>query len=593
MNMRLVVRLFGFYLLLMSSSSFALVKYVLDVDQPEHHLASVKAEFSQLQGEHLALRLPAWRTGRYKILNLANGLRQFTVINEAGEQLPFKKTDKQTWLVELKGAKDIIIKYRVYAKQLSDRSRHIDDSHAFINASGYFVYSDQSREQQVRVDLNLPKGWDSISGMESGPNSHSYIAENYDVLVDSPIEAGIFEHHQFKVEGIAYELAIWGRGNFNSKQMADDLAKMVKSASSIWDSAPFKRYVFIVHATNDVRGATEHINSTIIQRKRFTFAPRDQYLEFLATAAHEYVHTWNVKAYRAKGLVPYDYEKENYTPLLWLEEGSTSYFQYHLLLRAGLISLDEYFQVLAKEIMEHEHTPGRMQQSLAQASFDKWIASSGDRAVNASVGIYDEGALVSLLLDLDLIIQSNGKVNYRQVHNALYKQFSLPNSFNDHDVKQVLSQLSGKDYQQWWDKFIDKPVSLNFTEVLDKVGLEINELESAVDIGIKVIAKEGMTLVAEVEQNSAAWRAGLTPGDIILAIDGLRVYADTCLSRIEQAKKADFVTMTIFRRDELLERMVSMPKRSATRYKIDFVDDPNSSQKRLFEAWLDRSHPKS
>ncbi len=591
--MRLVVRLFACYLLVMSLPSLALVKYELDVDQPEHHLASVKAEFSQLKGEHLALRLPAWRTGRYKILNLANGLRQFTVVNKLGEPLSFKKTDKQTWLVDLKGANHIIVKYRVYAKQLSDRSRHIDDSHAFINASGYFLYSDQSREHQVRIDLNLPKGWDSISGMESGPNSHSYIAKNYDLLVDSPIEAGIFEHHKFKVEGIAYELAIWGRGNFDSKRMADDLSKMVKSASSIWDSAPFKRYVFIVHATSGVRGATEHVNSTIIQRKRFSFAPREKYLEFLATAAHEYVHTWNVKAYRAKGLVPYDYEKENYTPLLWLEEGSTSYFQYHLLLRAGLMSLDEYFQVLAKEIMEHEHTPGRLQQSLAQASFDKWIASSGDRAVNANVGIYDEGALVSLLLDLDLIIQSNGKVNYRQVHNALYKQFSLPNSFTEHDVKHVLSQLSGKDYQQWWNKFVDQPVSLNFIEVLGKVGLELNEFESAIDIGIKVSAKDGMTLIAEVEQNSAAWRAGLTPGDIILAIDGLRVYTDTFLSRIEQAKKADFITMTIFRRDELLERMVSMPKPSTTRYRIDFVDDPNISQQRLFEAWLDRRYPQS
>ncbi|TMN94298.1 peptidase M61, partial [Pseudoalteromonas sp. S407] len=99
---------------------------------------------------------------------------------------------------------------------------------------------------------------------------------------------------------------------------------LVKTGDVIWDDYPYQRYVFMVHSTSGARGATEHLNSTIIQRHRDKFAKREDYLGFIATAAHEFIHTWNVKAYRPEGLVPYDYLAPNYSRLLWLAEGSTS-----------------------------------------------------------------------------------------------------------------------------------------------------------------------------------------------------------------------------------------------------------------------------
>ncbi|NTS77670.1 M61 family metallopeptidase [Catenovulum sp. SM1970] len=580
-------RFFAFILFVSSLPALAKVTYHLDVNDPEHHLAEVTATFTApKQAKTLTLQLPAWRSGRYEILDLANGIRDFEVTDRQNKSLSWQKVDKSSWQIQLNGRKKITVKYQVYANQLSYRSRHIDETHAFIDASGFFLYSQALRHQPVDVSLTIPKHWDSISGMESGGGKHRFVAPNYDILVDSPIEAGVFERYAFKSAGVDFELAIWGEGNYDGQQMADDLAKMVTTANSIWQGTPFKRYVFMVHATTNVRGATEHINSTIIQRKRFTFAPRDQYLEFLATAAHEYVHTWNVKTYRPQGLTPYDYQNENYTQLLWIAEGSTSYLEYQLLLRAGLITAEEYFEELAREIFEHDHTPGRLQQAIAEASFDKWIGERGDRAHNSQVNIYDEGALLSLLLDLQIIEQSRAKKSYRDIHNALYQDHPLPKGYTVDDVKQILKDVTGKDYNKWWNNYIDRAKALEFDDALASVGLKIEAEATGYDLGIMYVMQGDMTVIKQVVKDSAAWQAGLTPEDVILTIDGLRLYPNTLEARVNHASKQDSIELALFRRDAIITKTVNMVEEKPTRYRIVKVRKPTARQKANYKKWI-------
>ncbi|MFD2756751.1 hypothetical protein ACFSW6_22020, partial [Comamonas terrae] len=205
---------------------------------------------------------------------------------------------------------------------------------------------------------------------------------------------------------------------------------------------------------------------------RYKFASREDYLAFIATAAHEFIHTWNVKNYRPDGLVPYDYLNPNYSDLLWISEGSTSYFEDFLLLSAGISTNEEYFKGLTKSLNRHLNTPGRAVQSVAETSFDKWINQGGDHGRNYSTNIYSEGQLVSMALDITLLDESDGKVSYRDVHKALYRDFKLPKGFNAEDVKGILKSLSGKDYSQWWQTYVDEPALLDFDTLLNKVGLE-------------------------------------------------------------------------------------------------------------------------
>ncbi|OHU85554.1 MULTISPECIES: M61 family metallopeptidase [Pseudoalteromonas] len=580
---------------LVSLSVLADVEYTLTIDQPDHHLGNVSVLFPKSAQAHLDVKLPDWRTGRYEVLDLANGIRYFNATDHEGKALKWHKIDKSTWRVHLDDPSQVQVTYQVYANQLAKRVRHIDDSHAFIDASGFFMFSDSFRQEPVKVALDVPKQWRSISGMEFAGNKHTFSAANYDVLVDSPIETGVNEHHKFSVDGREYELVIWGEGNYDVQQMLDDLKKLVKTGSLIWDEYPYRRFVFMVHATSGARGATEHLNSTIIQRHRDTFAKREDYLSFIATAAHEFIHTWNVKNYRPAGLVPYDYLNPNYSDLLWLSEGSTSYLEDYLLLSADIMSHDEFFKNLSNTINRHLDKPGREVQSAAHTSFDKWINQGGDHGLNYSTNIYLEGSLISMALDIDLLANSDGKVSYRDVHKQLYNQYKLPKSFTSKDVKDILKQVSGKDYSQWWQQHVDSPVELDFDTLLDKVGLEFTYPEGAKTIAsLAVIAKsEGQLLTLQhVARDSSAWQAGLTAGDKVVAFGGHHV-RDSLVDSLAYFKGGDTVKVDFIRRDKLMSTKVKLEQDFDKQKRIQALASPSESQQRLFKAWTGITHPKA
>jgi predicted metalloprotease with PDZ domain len=576
-----------------STSAFADVNYALSISQPEHHLGNVSVEFPKTAQAHIDVKLPAWRTGRYEILNLANGVRYFHAKDENGKALKWEKIDHSTWRVHLNQPTEVNLDYQVYANELGKRARHIDDSHAFIDASGFFMFSESFRQEPVTVNLDVPKKWRSVSGMDNLKGKNTFKAADYDVLVDSPIETGINQLHTFEVDGREYDLVVWGNGNYDIDLMLSDLKKLVATGNVIWDSYPYERYVFMVHATSGAGGATEHLNSTIIQRPRDRFAKREDYLGFISTAAHEFIHTWNVKAYRPKGLVPYDYTNMNYSKLLWIAEGSTSYFEDHLLVRSGIETTDEFFKVMTKTINRHLQTPGREVQSASETSFDKWINQGGDHARNYGTNIYSEGSLLSMALDIDLLEKSQGEISYRDVHKALYNAHKMPEGFTEQDVLTILNDLTGRDYSTWWKKNVDAPANLNFDELLDKVGLKLERPEKAKALAsIDALAKSSGELLtlSHVRRGGSAWKAGLTSADKIVAVNKRQVGKDLKTS-LEMFNAGDKVTIDYIRRDELATTSIVLSEDFDKPKKVVSNKDATLEQKALFKAWIGVEHP--
>ncbi len=580
--------------LALASQASARVDYAINLTAPEHHLAQVSIAFPQTTGPFVDVKMPAWRTGRYNILNLASGVRSFNAADAAGKPLRWEKVDKSTWRIFFDNPSAVRIGYELYGNELGLRSRHIDDSHAFLNASAVFMYADRYRADDVTVSLRVPTGWNSVSGMHSsGP--HRFVAPNWDILVDSPIETGINKVYRFDEGGRDYEVVFWGDGNYDAQRTVADLEKIVAQADTIWSGYPFQRYVFMIHATDGAGGATEHRNSTIIQRPRNSFQPRPRYVGFLTTASHEFVHTWNVKAYRGEGLVPYDYQAENYSDLLWIAEGSTSYFADHLLLRGGVTVPADYFEHLSVLIGDHTRRPGTAFQSVAESSFDQWIAPSGDRARNASVDIYDQGEVVSWMLDIALLERTGGRVSYRDVHEALYRRFPADRrGFSDADVLQILQVLSGASWEDWWARNVKSPVAVDFNALLAPVGLKLSYAsQDPKPWGgwLAEAADNGMRLTS-VERGSPAWTAGFTPGDVIVAFDGKRVSTDRFEIALAERRTGETITVSYFRRDQLAQKRLTL---GSTRGepKVVPVDKPTQAQRALFQRWLLVAYPKA
>ena len=575
--------------LLASGSAQAQVAYTLDLSKAEWQRGEVTAVFPDPEGTTLDVKMPAWRTGRYTIIDQANGVRDFAATGSDGRALGWQKVDKSTWRIDARGEGAITVTYRIHADQLSDRLRHFDDSHAYFNAAGIFVYADETRGDPVTVSLDVPAEWKSWSGLErTGP--HSFSAPDYDIFADDPIETGISERVTFEADGIDYALVRWGGGNLDLAAAQRDLAAIGRASQEIWTGYPFEDYLYIVHATDDVGGATEYARSTIMQRPRNSFAGGG-YRSFLTTAAHELIHAWNVKAYRAAGMNPYDYQEENYTDLLWLTEGSTSYFSYMMMAWADLVSVEETLATLAGQMRSNAMTPGRAVQSLAAASMDEWIGAPGDMGYNDSISIYREGAIASMLLDMEMIARTDGRVSYRDVHQRLWERFRAGDeAFTSDEVKEILADLTGSDWSDWWTAHVDTPLLPDYAAALAPLGLRLSETqEDGSSAGWQVRQGAAGPTVGAVPRGGAAWQAGFRPGDVIVTIDGEEALPET-LDSLSGRPVGTSVRIGYVRRGEQAEKTLTLAV-SPVLPGIEAVDSPTAEQARLFEAWMLRPHP--
>ncbi len=560
--------------------------------------------------------LPAWRPGRYSILDPASGLRDVRATSTAGEELLVHKIAKAAWRVETGGADAFRFRYRLYANSIGDRTRHVDATHAFLSGSAVFVYSPRLRGARVRVELDLPAGWEVATGLEE--EDGALVAASYDVLVDSPLELGLHDRHAFEALGKPHELVVWPPGvEYDADRVTGDLTKIVETQAAIFGGdLPYSRYVFLVHAGAG-GGGTEHLNSTIMQTPRAALEESldegDAYRRFLGLAAHEFFHTWNVKQLRPAGIHPYDYQSENYTDLLWVAEGGTSYFGDLSLARAGLKKPKKYLDGLGKAIDALRTRPGAEVQSVAASSFDAWTKGSQRSAddVNSEVSFYSKGLLVCLLLDLELRTRTENAIGLDGVVRTMFERYPLSGSgYTSADLENVLGMLSYSSFEEFFASFVDGTEPLPFEEVLPVVGLELylkpekkdedeaseeeengeaededGPLETKAYLGLRMNGAR----VGAVLADGPAYAAGVLPGDEIVALNGRR--PGDMDKRLKRLEPGDTVTLHLFRRDELLVLEVVLGGVPAAKWTVRRVKEPTGAQKAAYEAWLGQPWP--
>ena len=579
--------------LLISTPVSANIKYHIEITNANQHLAKISNTFPIANGQkQLLVKMPVWRTGRYEVLNFSSAISDFTAVDQDNQSLSFEKKDKSTWLiVPEKKTKSVTLTYELYANELNLRTRHIDDTHGFFDASATFLYNDKSRDQEITITWDGPSSWRGRSGLESA-GERAFKAKDFDELIDSPIEIGVHDFFSFK-EGKTFEVMIWGEGNYDKKQITRDLQKIVRGTKEIWGSYPFERYLFMLHLTDGQFGATEHVNSTIIDLDRHIFQDREQYLRFVRVATHEFIHTWNVKAYRPQGIARYNYDKENYSKLLWLSEGSTSYYEDLILLKAGVITQKEFLKDLAQDLQAYQEKPGNTKVSLADYSFDYWMKTDDNhRHHNRSSGIYLEGKILSLYLDLLMLESSSGKKGYAEVHKSLFKDYRLPKTFDERTIKTLLKKHSTLKVDELWQKYVDGTEKLPVKEIMAKLGLELNyggktanEAKKTAWLGIEIKKGSNWVKIERVTAGSPAWEAGLTAGDYISAINGFRVDSKSWQQRLKTLKVLDKTEIDYFRRGKAAKTTAKITAKPKDKWALKFVKKPTKAQKRLYEAW--------
>lgn len=576
------------------------VRYRVSMSRPHSHLFEVEARFPPAQGM-LTVSLPVWTPGSYLVREYARHLQDVEAKRDDGAVLTVERIDKRSFRVEANGVA-VTFRYRVYANELTVRTSHLDASHGYFNGATLFLYAEPLRNSEHRVRIDAPAGWSSFAALRR--DGADFVAPNYDDLIDAPFEVGASKPLSFTAVGVPHEIVVWGEHEVEPDKFRGDLQRVVEEEAKLFGGLPLERYLFLVYLTDKGRGGLEHKASTALLFPRQGLSTAKGWEDFLTLAAHEYFHLWNVKRVKPKAFVPFDYGQENYTRLLWAFEGVTSYYDNLLVRRAGLMSGARYLTRLGETLTTLHQTPGRKTQTLEDASFTAWIKHyrPDENSQNSAISYYLKGELVGALLDLEIRRATQNAKSLDDVMRLLWKKYGDESGVPEDGVEAAVQEVCGKSLKPFFDRALRSTDELDYSPFAH-VGLEVRfrVRESANDKGgsaprLKAnelrprgwlgISTKGSVTVASVLDGSPAMEAGLYADDEIVALDKIKVDANGLLSRTDEKKPGETVTLTVFRRDRLIEVPIKLGTKPTDAVYLARVDRPSDGQKAAYQAWL-------
>ena len=525
----IILSVFGFLLLCSVGNA---QDYTLDFPHPETHYAHVTATFKKWKGGNLEIHIPVWAPGSYLVREFSKNVESFRATDANGKPLKVVKTRKNIWTVSAEKG-DVKVEYDLYANELSVRTSYIDAEHAYLNGTSVFVFAKEYLSKKVNVKVNPSNNWKTISVAlnKNTGEENSFVADNYDELVDAPFEIGNHKVFSFESCGVKHDVAMFGPANYNEEQLKKDMAVITEQSLNVFGGPhPCKNYLFIVHNLINGGGGLEHKNSTTLQTERNGYIGND-YKDFLTLVAHEYFHLWNVKRMRPKSLGPFDYDNENYTNLLFVSEGFTAYYEDLIVFRSGFYTRDEFLQKVANSFSYSDNQLGAAIQPLNEASFDAWIKyyRPNENSNNSSVSYYSKGSAVAAALDMIIRTKTNGKKSLDDVMQVLYQTYFLgyDRGFTDAEFQQAVSQITGVEMKDFFKNYVYNTQRIPFDSIASDFGLMLEDNfadDEKVYLGINL--QSGKNTIGSVERNSPAWTAGLNVGDEVVAINDVRFTGD-------------------------------------------------------------------
>lgn len=591
------------------------IQYTLYPSNPAAHIFTVTVFVEHPNPEGQVLSLPTWIPGSYMIREFSKNIVELKA-KVGTETIPVQQTSKNTWLVQ-SGGQPFVVEYQVYAWDLSVRMAHLDQTHGYCNGTSIFLEVQGQSESLHRVLLQSPSDplcvdWRVATTLQHVGEQGAfgwYEAQNYDELIDHPIEMGTFENLTFDACGVPHEIAVTGDVRFDRQQLLADLQVICETEIKFFGKpAPMERYLFQVMAVGSGYGGLEHRASTslVCSKKSLPWGEKrsEEYIQFLGLCSHEYFHTWNVKRIKPAAYLPYDLNTEAYTTLLWVFEGWTSYYDDLILLRSGLISTKQYLKMLGKTITRVYKGSALHKQSLADSSFTTWTKfyRQDENAPNAVVSYYAKGALAALALDLHIRQETNHQKSLDDVMKALWTEYGAKNIGVPEDgVERLAEQITGLDLQSWFDAVVRGVGELPLEELLGSVGIEMHarapssysdaggvDSQKTIDVHLGCTfskSPEGAK-IRNVFDNGVAQKAGLSAGDVLLALDGIKTTSGNVSQLLERYAVGDRVKAHFFRRDELHERTLTLDSSPFKAYflVIDSGAADEANQRR--EQWL-------
>ena len=510
--------------------------FTISMDNPASHCYQVTLSCQGLEGTICDYKMPVWSPGYYGLFDFGGKVRAFRVEDGEGRELKWEKTGSSTWRVVTDQAESVILNYEVLATSQFVGQSYLGEDRGYIVPASVCMYTDELLHSPVIVKINLNPAWTTIATAldpVSAEQAKTFFAADFDQLYDSPILMGNLDSlPPFKIQGIPHYFIGYKLGNFNHQQFMNELKAVIEAGLSIIGEIPYRHYTFL--GIGPGQGGIEHLDSAAVSFSGDGLDNRQRRIGTLAFLAHEYFHHFNVKRIRPLALGPFDYSQPNLTNMLWVSEGFTVYYEYLLLCRAGLMTGEEFLEAIGKIIAAQENNPGRFFQSATQSSYNTWTQGpfgAKRPGLRKTISYYDKGAILGFLLDLNLRQVTGNRRSLDDVMRTLYYSFykEKGRGFADQEFRLVCEAVAGCPLPEIFE-YASTTRAIDYPKYLAYAGLELEkpgELPEAY-LGALVEKVDDRLVVAAVEPDSPAERAGIIAGDELKAIDG------------QQAKDVDF-----------------------------------------------------
>ncbi len=551
--------------------------------------------------------MPAWSPGRYAIYDFAKNVQEFEAVGEHCQALPWTELDKETWGVETRDSGGTVrARYRVFANDLNGTFSQFDTSHANLNGSSLYMYIAGHKSDPLTLTVDAPAAWKLINGFSESTEQRTFRVQNYDLLVDTPMEiSGDCSLDQFREQGKTIRVAVHGyaeEGTDRSK-LLEGLKKIVRSEMALMPEPDFQHYTFIFHFAPDIAlgDGIEHLNSTqIVIRGELS----DENLsEALANAAHEFYHLWNVKRLRPTALGPFDYTRENYTKSLWFAEGVTSYYAYLYLMRSGVWSRQAFLKRLADEVRNLETEPGRVLMSAESSSFHAWFYDRSPQMqetnfANSTISYYNKGALLGMLLDLEIRNRTQGQKSLDDVLRSMYRTFyevgaasycGPGRGYEEKDILEAVNAVAGSDLTPFFTRYVRGTEPLPYAQALAHAGLELRVAVapgSAPSLGLSTQPNDRGVKITAVFPGGAADRAGLSRDDLLIAVDELSLATTNLKDRLQIYPAGAEVPFTVERHGRRERISVTLDAPLPDQYSIEELPKATPEQVEIRNGWL-------
>lgn len=574
------------------TSQTANLSYQVAMSQPASHLFEVTLHLSNWQSATLDLKMPVWTPGSYLVREYARHLQDFKATSSQGD-LSSHKLSKNHWQVATADVSEVKVSYQIYANELTVRTNHLDTTHGYFNGAALFFFVPGLEQQPIEVKIVPPQSdWQvSTTLPQIEGETNTYVAQDFDTLVDTPFEVGTQRVYNFEVLGTPHSLAIWSQGNANPQQIIADTTKVIETEAAMFGGLPYKQYLFLLHLSGSGYGGLEHKDCCTLNYPRFGFRDRDKYQRFIQLVAHEFFHLWNVKRIRPQALEKFNYEGENYTTSLWFCEGTTSYYDILIPLRAGIYNRKTCLKNLSKDISKYLNTIGRTVQPLGESSYDAWIKlyRRNANSDNNQISYYLKGQFVSLLLDLLIRAKHQNKRSLDDVMSLMWQRFGQSEvGFSETELRDTIAEVAAVKLDDFFSRYIETTEELPFDDYLAPFGLYLKTVtESDIPyLGIKLQSENNREVIQFVAAESPAALVGIDAKDELLAIDGIKIDAKSLNERLKDYQAGDTIQIVLFHQDELQTLCVTLDKPQSNSYELVIKDDLSPQQQQNLRGWL-------